>query len=120
MGIDRRPHGRVEEDSTRRMKVVFDASVLLLVMDANAKPPPNPKGHGSAKTAMARVEHLLGELDAQAAIAIVPAPSFSELLIRATRAFSVEVDRILSLQDTRHIQRERFGLGKRRWSGKDA
>lgn len=68
------------------MRVVFDASILLLAIDPAAKPPAHPDGAAHAKQAGDRVRYLLERISAQEGIAIIPTPALTELLMRAGSA----------------------------------
>jgi predicted nucleic acid-binding protein len=110
------------------MNVVFDASILLLLIDPSAKPPPHPGGQPPAKDAAKRIDHLLQRLDESDAVGIVPTPSLAELLIKAGAATSQYLEILEKLHrlqvaafDRRaavecavlHGQTSRLGRGKR-------
>jgi hypothetical protein len=65
------------------MKVAFDTSILLLLINPSAPPPTPPDGISNGAQARQRLNHLLDTLDQQNAIALLPAPSLVELLMRA-------------------------------------
>lgn len=65
------------------MKAVFDASLLLLAVDPNAKPPDHPSGSAHAVKPSERIRHLLERLDEQGEAALVPTPALAEILARA-------------------------------------
>ena len=63
--------------------VVFDSSVLLLVLDPKAKPPTDPATGKPVERAAERVEHLLSMLANAGEKIIIPTPVLSEVLIYA-------------------------------------
>lgn len=67
------------------MKVVFDASILLPLLEPGVPVPPPPPGLSDA-SATSRVEHLIDTLDREGAVALVPTPALSEVLTRAGAA----------------------------------
>ncbi len=63
--------------------VVFDASVLLLLLDPEAGTPNDPATDDPVKHAKARIEHLIATLEQQRTKVIIPTPVLSEVLVRA-------------------------------------
>jgi predicted nucleic acid-binding protein len=63
--------------------VVFDASVLLLLLDPDAKPPNDPATGQPVEHAKARIEYLIATLEPQRTKVIIPTPVLSEVLVRA-------------------------------------
>ncbi len=63
--------------------VVFDSSVLLLVLDPKAKAPTDPATDKPVERATQRVEHLISTLTNAAEKIIIPTPVLSEVLIYA-------------------------------------
>lgn len=63
--------------------VVFDASVLLLLLDPDASPPNDPATGQPIEHAKARIEHLIATLERQRTKVIIPTPVLSEVLVRA-------------------------------------
>ncbi|RCK21881.1 hypothetical protein TH8_17230 [Thalassospira profundimaris] len=63
--------------------VVFDTSVLLLVLDPNAKPPQDPDTQQPLEKAAERVEYLISSLASKKEKVIVPTPVLSEVLVHA-------------------------------------
>jgi predicted nucleic acid-binding protein len=70
--------------------VVFDASILLLVLDENAR--------ASGPHARARVEYLIETLSKTGEKIIIPTPALSECLVHAGRAGAAYLD-IISQQN---------------------
>ena len=68
------------------MKVVFDASVLLLLVDPTAKAPAVDEAVERQGSARDRIDHLIATLDKRRAIAVVPSPALTELLINSGQA----------------------------------
>lgn len=66
--------------------VVFDASVLLLLLDPDASLPKDPATGQPVEHAKARIEHLIATLERQRAKVIIPTPVLSEVLVRAGEA----------------------------------
>jgi predicted nucleic acid-binding protein len=66
--------------------VVFDTSMLLLVLDPNAKPPADPTTEAPVAQAAARIEYLIDRLSNDREKIIVPTPVLSELLVYAGEA----------------------------------
>jgi hypothetical protein len=83
------------------MRVVFDASILLLAIDPAAKPPAHPEGPAHAKQAGDRLRYLLERIDAQGVVAIIPTPALTELLMRAGAATTQILE---ALQRTHRVQ----------------
>jgi hypothetical protein len=63
--------------------VVFDASVLLLLLDPDASPPKDRATGQAVEQAKARIEHLIATLERQRTKVIIPTPVLSEVLVRA-------------------------------------
>lgn len=79
------------------MIVVLDTSILLPLLQPGtsvSKPP----GDVDPKSAVRRIEHLIDELDAQRATALVPTPVLSELLIRADESAADLLSRLAALR----------------------
>ena len=68
--------------------VVFDTSVLLLVLDPSAKPPTDPATGQPLERAAARIEHLVDTLTKASTKIIIPTPVLSEVLVLAGEAVS--------------------------------
>lgn len=66
--------------------VVFDTSVLLLVLDPTAKPPTDPTSGGPVSQAARRIEHLILTLSNQREKIIIPTPVLSEVLVHSRDA----------------------------------
>ncbi len=63
--------------------VVFDATVLLLFLDPDAKPPLDPATGAPVDRCKDRIEHLVATLEKQKDKIIIPTPVLSEVLVRA-------------------------------------
>jgi predicted nucleic acid-binding protein len=61
--------------------VVFDTSILLLVLDPGARPPVEPTSGMPVQQAAARIEYLIDRLEIDREKIIVPTPVLSELLV---------------------------------------
>lgn len=72
--------------------VVFDSSVLLLVLDPNAKPPIDPATGQHLDKAAARIEYLIETLTADKEQIVVPTPVVSEVLVHAGDAMQPYLD----------------------------
>lgn len=66
--------------------VVFDTSVLLLILDENAKAPNDPLTGGSVVGARLRIEYLISNLTADKEKVIIPTPVLSEVLVHSGEA----------------------------------
>lgn len=66
--------------------VVFDSSVLLLVLDPNATAPSNPATGEAVEKAAARIEYLIETLTADTEKIVIPTPVLSEVLVHAGSA----------------------------------
>ena len=66
--------------------VVFDASVLLLVLAPNARPPLDPKTKAPVERAARRIEHLIDTLDRNREKIVIPTPVLSEVLVHSGEA----------------------------------
>lgn len=72
--------------------VVFDTSVLLLVLDPNAKAPDDPVTGASVEKAAERIEHLIANLSADKEQIVIPTPVLSEVLVHAGGAMQPYLD----------------------------
>lgn len=63
--------------------VVFDTSVLLLVLDPHAKAPDDPATGAAVERAAERIEHLIAKLTADKERIVIPTPVLSEVLVHA-------------------------------------
>ena len=63
--------------------VVFDSSVLLLVIDPNAKAPNDPSTGETVERAAERIEYLIKNLTTNREKIIIPTPVLSEVLVHA-------------------------------------
>lgn len=66
--------------------VVFDSSVLLLVLDPNAKAPIDSDTGVTVEKAAERIEYLIETLTADKEKIIIPTPVLSEVLVHAGNA----------------------------------
>lgn len=78
------------------MTVAFDASILIYVIDEQAKPPIDPATGKPVDRCHERVTHLLETLQQENTKIVVPTPALAEVLVRAAKA-GPEFLRILSL-----------------------
>jgi predicted nucleic acid-binding protein len=72
--------------------VVFDSSVLLLVLDPNAKPPRDPATGQPLDKAAERIEYLIENLTADKEKIVIPTPVLSEVLVHAGEAMHPYLD----------------------------
>ena len=72
--------------------VVFDSSVLLLVLDPNAKPPNDPSTGQPLDKAADRIEYLIENLTADKEKIVIPTPVLSEVLVHAGDAMHKYLD----------------------------
>jgi len=72
--------------------VVFDSSVLLLVLDPNAKPPNDPTTGQPLDKAAERIEYLIENLTANKEKIVIPTPVLSEVLVHAGDAMQPYLD----------------------------
>ncbi len=79
------------------MIVVVDTSILLPLLQPGTSVPKPPAGIDPG-SATRRIEHLIDELDAQRAVALVPTPVLSELLIRADASAADLLSRLAALR----------------------
>jgi predicted nucleic acid-binding protein len=79
----------------------FDASILMYVIDEQAKPPVDPATGKPVDRCHERVTHLLETLEQQSAKIVIPTPALAEVLVRAAKA-GPELLRILS--SSRHFR----------------
>jgi len=82
--------------------VVFDSSVLLLVLDPNAKAPNDPATGHPLEKAAERIEYLIANLTAGKEKIVIPTPVLSEVLVHAGDATHSYLD-ILNGQATFRI-----------------
>ena len=66
--------------------VVFDSSILLLVLDPKAKPPNDPATGQPLDKATERISHLIANLAAKKEKILIPTPVFCEVLVHAGAA----------------------------------
>ncbi|WP_299357012.1 PIN domain-containing protein [uncultured Shimia sp.] len=72
--------------------VVFDSSVLLLVLDLNAKAPNDPATGETVEKAAERIEYLIENLTADKEKIVIPTPVLSEVLVHAGDALQPYLD----------------------------
>ena len=83
------------------MIVAFDASILIYVIDEQAKPPLDPLTSKPIDRCHERVTHLLETLQQQSTKIVIPTPALGEVLVRAAKG-GPELLRILS--SSRHFR----------------
>lgn len=66
--------------------VVFDTSILLLVLDSTARAPIDPATKELVSRAAERIEYLISNLSADKEKIIIPTPVLSEVLVHAGTA----------------------------------
>ena len=76
--------------------VVFDTSVLLLLLHPGARAPIDPNTNLPVDRAQARVEHLVSELSKAREKIVIPTPVLSELLVHAGEATNQYLDQLNS------------------------
>ena len=74
------------------MIVVFDTSVLLLVLDPKARPPDHPTTSQPLDRAAERIERLIENLTADREKIVIPTPVLSEVLVHAGDAMHPYLD----------------------------
>lgn len=72
--------------------VVFDASVLLLVLEPGAKAPNDPETDAPVHRAAERIEFLIATLSAAREQIVIPTPVLSEVLVHAGAAMQPYLD----------------------------
>lgn len=72
--------------------VVFDTSILLLVLDPNAKPPDDPATGQPLDKAPERINYLIENLAADKEKIIIATPVLSEVLVHAGEAMQPYLD----------------------------
>jgi len=82
--------------------VVFDSSVLLLVLDPDAKAPVDPNTGERVENAAGRIAYLIENLTADKEIIVIPTPVLSEVLVHAGDALPSYLN-ILNQQATFRI-----------------
>jgi predicted nucleic acid-binding protein len=65
--------------------VAFDASILIYVIDEQAKPPIDPASGKPVDRCHERVRHLLESLQQQDSKIVIPTPALAEVLVRAAK-----------------------------------
>jgi predicted nucleic acid-binding protein len=77
------------------LTVAFDASILIYIIDEQAKPPIDPATGEPVDRCQTRVTHLLETLQQENTKIIIPTPALAEVLVRAANG-GPEFLRILS------------------------
>ena len=72
--------------------VVFDSSILLLVLDPNAKAPIDPDTGATVEKAAERIEYLIETLAADKEKIVIPTPVLSEVLVHSGDALQPYLD----------------------------
>lgn len=78
------------------MLVVFDTSILSLVLAPSIKPPNDPRTNKPVENSEARLDFLLTQLEEVGARVLVPAPVWGEFLVIADESgpdYVAEIDR---------------------------
>ena len=76
--------------------VVFDSTVLLLILDPKAKPPLDPQTGEPVDRASDRIEYLIDTLNNDQQKIIIPTPVLSEVLVNAGGAMPQYLDTLNS------------------------
>jgi len=63
--------------------IVFDSSVILLVLDPRARPPLDPETQNPVSRASERIDYLIDVLSQKKETIIIPTPVLSEVLVYA-------------------------------------
>ena len=66
--------------------VVFDASILVLLFDPDARPPTDPETGQPVSRCKERLEYLIATFEREQTKVIIPTPVLSEALVRAGEA----------------------------------
>ena len=66
--------------------VVFDASILVLLFDPDARPPTDPETGQPVSRCKDRLEYLIATFEREQTKVIIPTPVLSEALVRAGEA----------------------------------
>lgn len=72
--------------------VVFDASILVLLLDPEARPPADPETAEPVSRCKDRLEHLIAAFERERTKVIIPTPVLSEVLVRAGKAGPAYLD----------------------------
>jgi hypothetical protein len=86
--------------------IVFDASVLLLLLNPDAPPPKDAATGQPVDRSKDRIEYFIAELTKQRQKIIIPTPALSESLIKAGEAAPLYLD---ILRNSRFFQVSPFG-----------
>ena len=65
---------------------VFDATILLLFLEPDARAPCDPATNEPVTNAKARVDHLIETLEKRRETIVIPTPALSEVLVHANEA----------------------------------
>ena len=74
--------------------VVFDSSILLLILNPDAKAPVDPATGKTVEKAAERIEYLIKNLTARKEKVIIPTPALSEVLVHADDARDPYLDKL--------------------------
>lgn len=74
------------------MVVVFDASILVLLLDPDARPPTDPETGEPVTRCKERLEQLIASFERERTKVIIPTPVLSEALVRAGDAGPAYLD----------------------------
>lgn len=72
--------------------IVFDASVLLLLLAPEALPPSDPRTGQPVERCKERLDHLIATFERQRQKVIIPTPVLSEILVHAGEAGPAYLD----------------------------
>ncbi len=76
--------------------VVFDATILIALLNPDASPPRHPETNDPVEAFRDRIDHLISDLEKSLTKIIIPAPAISEILVRADKAAPEYLSRINS------------------------
>lgn len=68
------------------MKVVFDATILLALLQPDSLPPRHPDTNEPVDSVRERIDYLIRRLEEEGAKIVIPTPALSEVLVRADGA----------------------------------
>lgn len=72
--------------------IVFDASILLLLLEPDARPPIDPRTGLPVEHCRERLDYLITTFERQRQKVLVPTPALSEILVRAGSAGPAYLD----------------------------
>jgi len=76
------------------MQVLFDANILILLLQPDSPPLLDPKGNKPLTLANLRVEYLISKLSKARTKIIIPTPALTELLVHADEAENAWIQKL--------------------------